>query len=519
MTTALVQSLVYLDNGQLKIVPDAKKAVKKAVLAFLDMSSTATGQKTHYNKRSEQIAAMEDIHNAVFEVNRGLYLAMLALPGVLDISIQQGITRLLGDKNGASLLSSNEEAELIKILSGRLKADRLLKMLGMICDQKINRRSVRTFILVSVLAHRNLPWWAVKYRRHLLKALKHAWGSKYAMVVARVLAGGIDNATARDAALVRKLVDRYAVHSSCPKSDIYESICYVFGKDIPFKNDVLKARVAARDDLSAGKVLPKEVLEGIRGRFHKRVSKDRILELTKDTMTDKQKLRSQRSAKKAEVEMKFDASKLDAVSLYVHALEEGMDEDSRAALDEKASRVASGFPLRYQKASIVLDTSLSMSGTDHNKNRPLAISLAMKDVLVEASDSSEVFCTEGELDRKGLIKASGDTSLAKAVAKAFMTEPDVVFLITDGYENAPAGRVHEVISAARRLGIETPVYQFSPVMASEAAGIRSLSDHVSALPVSTPEGIGLSLIRVAIEQDTERGLQALLNATVPRLSA
>lgn len=519
MTTAIVQSLVYLDDGDIKVVPDARKDVKKAVLAFLDMSSTATGQKTHYNKRSEQQNAMKDIHNAVFDINRGLYLAMLAMPGVLDISVQQGITRLFEDKKGSgSILSPNQEAELIKLLSGRLKADRLLKMLGMICDKKVNRSSVRTFILVSILAHRNLPWWAVKYRRHLSKALRHAWGSKYAPVIARILAGGIENATERDAKLIAKMVDKYTVHSSCPKSDVYESICYVFGNHVSYKNEILKARIDAKSDIKAGNKLPPEVLEGLRGRFHSKVSKDKVTELTKGNMSDKQKLRKQRSAKKADIDLKFDPNRLDTTSLYVHALEEGMNEDTRIALDQKAGAVAATFPLRYSKAVVVLDTSLSMSGTSHNKNRPLAISLAMKDVLVRASNQCSVICTGGELDDKGLIKASGDTSLAKSLALAFADSPDVIFMITDGYENAPAGRVHEVISAVRGLGIETPVYQFNPVMAAESAGVRQLSDHVSVLPVSTPEGIGLSLVRVAIEQDLERGLKALVNVSVPRVA-
>ena len=50
----------------------------------------------------------------------------------------------------------------------------------------------------------------------------------------------------------------------------------------------------------------------------------------------------------------------------------------------------------------------------------------------------------------------------------------MVFVLTDGYENAPAGRFAEVVRAVRQMGVETPIHQFSPVFAAEARGIRSL---------------------------------------------
>ena len=518
MTTALATSLVYMDNGQIQVVPEAKQDVRKAVLAFLDMASTATGQKTYYNKKSDQQKAMRDIHDAVFDVNRGLYLAMLSFPGVLDVAVQEGITKLLKyGRDEASILTANQEAEAIKLMSSNLKATRLLKMFKMFKDERINKGRVRALVLSTVLGSRNLAWWAVKYRNLVKDVLRHAWGNKYAPVVVRAIKSG-DQITQRDGVLLRKCVDKYTQHSKLSQTDIYESVCFVFGAEVDYKNDLFKAFFKAREDLSAGKKLPPEVLEGIRGRYHKNVSKDKILELTKNTATDKQKLKVQRQAKEANVKVEFDPTKLDVTSLYVYALEEGMTNEVRMALDSKASYVAAMFPLKYRKVAVVVDTSASMGGTEVNKNRPLAISLAMRDVLSATGDVSESFATNGEFDDFGLVKPVGDTSLALAVAKAFQSDTDVIYIITDGYENAPAGRVHEVIDAVRELGIETPVYQFNPVMATEAAGVRSLSSHVSTLPVSKPEGIGLSLIRAAIEQDIGRGLQALVDASLPRIA-
>ena len=92
-----------------------------------------------------------------------------------------------------------------------------------------------------------------------------------------------------------------------------------------------------------------------------------------------------------------------------------------------------------------------------------------------------------------------------------------VFVLTDGYENAPAGRFAEVVGAVRRMGVETPIHQFSPVFAAEARGIRSLCDAVPGLPVSKPEAIGLGLLKFLFEADVERGVEALLGMVRPAI--
>jgi hypothetical protein len=93
------------------------------------------------------------------------------------------------------------------------------------------------------------------------------------------------------------------------------------------------------------------------------------------------------------------------------------------------------------------------------------------------------------------------------------TDPDVVFVLTDGYENAPAGRFAEVVAAVRRMGVKTPIHQFSPVFAAESQGVRKLCESLAAMPVSKPEAIGLGLLKVLMEADVDRGLAALFGMT------
>jgi len=272
--------------------------------------------------------------------------------------------------------------------------------------------------------------------------------------------------------------------------------------------------------LEKGKDLPTEILEGIRSRYHKNIPASKVLEITKHTLSQEQKMVKQRKAKKSGVKLDFDPTKQDIVKLYVYALEEGATKEIREALDDKAKRISDAFPMSYDHVGIVVDNSISMFGSDEQKHRPISIALSMRDVLVSSSKKATVVATNGTFDKYGMLETSGDTSLAESLLDVMEKEPNAVYLITDGYENRPAGRVNEVINALRDIGIETPVFQISPVMSTESAGIRTLSDSIEPLPVSRPEGIGLSMIRAAINQgELEQGIVGLLDIVKKRLIA
>ncbi len=165
-----------------------------------------------------------------------------------------------------------------------------------------------------------------------------------------------------------------------------------------------------------------------------------------------------------------------------------------------------------------MDVSASMSGHDTQAMRPISVALALRDVLAGTSERSTIVTSDGRVvPAAELIEPAGDTSLAAGLVTLLKQDPDVMFVLTDGYENAPAGRFAEVVGAVRRMGVETPIHQFSPVFAAEARGIRSLCDAVPGLPVSKPEAIGLGLLKVLFEADVERGVEALLGMVLPAI--
>ena len=142
----------------------------------------------------------------------------------------------------------------------------------------------------------------------------------------------------------------------------------------------------------------------------------------------------------------------------------------------------------------------------------------MRDVLCAAADRATIVTGDARAAPPcELIEPRGDTALADGLLTALRGEPEIVFVVSDGYENAPSGRMAEAVHAVRRLGIETPIYQLSPVFAAESASIRRLSEYVPALPTGTPEALGLVLLKATLQLDLERGVAALLRATLPAL--
>jgi len=515
-----VKPLAVYKNGKVSVTKN-KKQVQTAIVSFIDSMTTVTARSTFYNKKKDQDTALAAIHDAVYGVNRGLYASMLLLPGVTNISMQKGILRLISEPYPWDLnqcfLSADQENEVIRDLTSQLPITNLLRMFVVIKDQKINNSRSRKMIFNTIIGSKNLSFWSIKYKDKMKTALVHALGQKKSSALRSVLEKAPSKWTDKEKSFVKKSVDKYADNKAVAR----ECICFILGgKKKTWKVDLISAFYAARKDFDKGVGLPPEVLEGIRSRFHSSIPAAKVIEKAKSVMSQGQKMAKQRSAKKAGVELEFDPTKQDMVKLYVYAQEEGGSKEIRKALDEKAKRISLTFPMKHYHVGVVVDSSLSMFGSDTQKHRPISIALSMKDVLAASAEKATVVATNGSFDKYGMIETSGSTSLADALLEVVETNPDAVYMISDGYENAPAGRVNEVINALRDMDIDTPIFQISPVMSAETAGLRSLSDSIEPLPVSKPEGIGLSMIRAAISQgELEQGIAGLLDIITNRLVA
>ncbi len=455
--TLTSRTLARRADGSVRVTEHAREELRKALLGLLDAVATATGRETFYNTKEEQMAAEEALHRDVFDIDRGLYGVVLALPGVNDHATQQGLARLLDQPhNGAALLDERQEGALIRHLAGRLPPQRLFKLFITLRQRRINNRRTRRLILSSILGSDRLAFWAVKYRHKLREALRHALGTG--------VANGLRTLT--DPIRLERMLGKY-LGANADRDAAWQCVHFILGGRREYTLPLLRAFTQAKSDLERGAQLPVEVLGGIRSRYHKGVPHARVLELARQggSISEGQKLALQRSAARHDVELAFDPTRADLVRLYVYALECVMTPEVRAALDDRARAQARHLPVRYERVGIVVDTSASMQGTAQGKYRPLAVALALRDVLAASAREARVAASQGAFDEHGLIRPVGDTCLARAVAELLQDDLDALYLLSDGYENAPAGRVDEVLRALRGLGVTTPVYQLTPVLA------------------------------------------------------
>jgi len=518
LTTGTSSMMIWEPTGDI-----SPKRAGEVVCSFLDTATTSMGRATHYNTREEQQAAELEVHQDLLDMSRDLYTVMLALPGVTDRSVQVGTRALLSSsRNGSAdeFLTPTMERAVLYHLIQALPVPRMMRLiqafrigseqLGL---RRANNSRTRKLVLRTLLGSPRLQLWSVKYRRKMRDAFVHAWGKKDSSIIRAILSKDGRTRTQPERAILRKEIARFAGDSNFKQA--CECVGFVLGVRDRLSLPLFKAFEAAKTNLKDGARLPMEVLEGIRSVFHGDVAKDDVLRLAvkKGSLTSHQRMAVQKRAKGADVEVKMDPTQYDAVKLYIYAFEMGADNKIMDALDQKAQKAAARFPTRYGKVGIVVDASASMAGHRTQKLRPMAATLALRDMLQHVGDEHVTQYVGGRRigDWKDPVQPMGDTALADGFIEVLEAKPDVVFVLSDGYENAPAGRFAEVMGQVRDIGIETPVYHLNPVFASESKGVRELdAGRVPTMPVKTPAALGTTIIRGLIENEPLTGINALV---------
>lgn len=504
----------------------APKKVGTLVCSFLDTATTSMGRATHYNTREEQQAAEIAAHNGLSQVSRDLYAVLLALPGVTDRSMGLGLKTLLSStRNGKDdeFLDASKERAVLYHLIQAMPPHRMLKLVEAfrVGDEEMglrraNNARTRKLILRTLLSSSRLQLWSVKYRSKMKAAFNHAWGRSLTTVIRETLNKTPSKRTAKEISILERNIRMFCKDDK-QFGQACECVGFVLGVQKRLKLPMLKAFVDAKKDLSTAKNtgLPMEVLEGIRSTFHPDMTHADVLEMSKNTMTATQKKNVQRSAEKAGVKVEMDPKHYNPVDLYLYAFAMGMTSEIAEALDFKAKKLAAGFPAHYGKVAIIVDASASMAGDITQPLRPMACALAMRDMLQYVGDENFVLYvggnTVGQKFDTRIIRPMGDTALADRLVDALSENVDAVFVLSDGYENTPAGRFAEVVKEVREIGIDTPIYHLNPVFAAETKGCRELApQQVNTLPVKSPEGLGTTIIRGLVESDPLRGINALV---------
>lgn len=509
-------SLDHIEDKELSLLADN-------ILALLNLSGVDTNRATHYNTKEEIEKARVALHKAVFSIDRSIYGCLFCLPGVTDFARQKAVTAMLGNpwenpSNG--VLTIDHEKKIIKFLTSSLQANRMINLFVNLKKERVNNSRTREVILSSLLNSKSLELWAVKYRDKLKAALEHTWNVRRTGILKSILNGKLGNYRfdEKEKSIIYDLVGKYLEGSSRPfVNKVLQCVSFILGNDEEYTLDLLKAFKETKTDISKGSRLPIEVLEGLRSTYHKDTPHAQVLELTKKTMTTKQKRLVQKSAKKAGVKVDFDPRKYPMVDLYIYAFEMGWSKEIAKALKEKAIVAAQSLPFHFDRIGILVDDSESMRGSEDQKLRPAAVTLATRDLLACAGNKAIVITSSGKKTGLGqMVHPGGETDISESFLKLLENEPDSIFILSDGYENAPAGRFSEVLMLVRKIGATTPIYHINPVAAAESkSAIRQLDETVSTLPISNPQQIGLTLFKAMLETDPKKGLLSLIGVALP----
>ena len=497
-------------------------------LSLINLTSTDTNRGTHYSTKEEFEQARESLHREVFVLDRSIYGCVFCLGGVTDFSKQQAVMTLLSNpwsENGAYVLSPLEENQILDKLIYSLPANRMMNLFRDFRGNRVNNSRTRWAILPKILNSGNLELWSVKYRRKMKNALEHALNKRTTSIIKSILTKDMGKWSTKEHRIIDERLRKFYSHTSRGDLNVLECVSFALGNDLfmekPYSMRLFKKFQDAREDLNLGKGLPPEVLEGIRSTYHTDVQKEKILDLTKDTLTAKQAKSVQKRAKAAGVKVAFDPNRYPIVDLFIYAYEMGWTDAIGKAIAEKAKKAARGMPIRYNRIGVLIDDSFSMTGSKQQAMRPISIALATRDMLANVAKDVDYATASGRdsfPDNKPLIRPSGPTSLSRGLITLLKQSPDAVFILSDGYENAPAGRTAELMDAVRKIGIKTPIYMFNPVASAESGeGIRSLGDKIMPLPISTPENVGALMFKAALEADPRRGLLALVGTVFPKL--
>lgn len=151
----------------------------------------------------------------------------------------------------------------------------------------------------------------------------------------------------------------------------------------------------------------------------------------------------------------------DIAATLVHIYRGGSTAELREAYERFVARAAARLPHLDAKVAILLDASASMRGYGEREHCSIAQSVALVAVLARVCSKPLVFRVGGATSdiADGIPFPSGPTDLASTLIDAASCAPDVIAIVTDGYENSRRGDLAQVAQALPRAmgGVEIPI--------------------------------------------------------------
>ncbi len=384
---------------------------REDLVMFINACLSCTGQGEFYDEYSYsygQKISLDFLHDYILGNYRRLYTLTLAA-GINHFNQTQIVLKLLATGKSASKADREIENQLITATLQHLPPQRAWGLLLQLRKKGINNRRARSIAQHYINSRgEKLAFQAVKYRTKLRAIVSH-FHLKLEPEISNFLFGRWQKSFTIE--LFEKF--RQAFYSA---SAIYQ---------LPF---------TVAEGLAIKHQIPRQIfLEKIQGQ-----------------MTAGEKLRLQGSAAQAGMELSINPQRLSLtkLALYLLSLELQQRQEQRLKLsDWLAKSTATALkhtPLQLGKVAAVLDRSYSSSGSREKRRRPLGIAIAVDSLLQQVSREYQAFWTV-EIDDSLMVTPRGQTNLATPILDALTWQPELIVVISDGWENDPPGAVAELL--------------------------------------------------------------------------
>lgn len=441
------------------------------VLLFVNAAITATGQREFRSDAVGQQLSLDFLHAYVRVNYRRVYASSLALD-INDHNAARIVLGLLETAGEASAEERRTEGRLIAARLALLPPQRVYRLFGEVRRAGINNRRTRAIMRDWLAARPDLGHDAVKYRGGVKTAARH-------------------------------------IHLRCPEGagPPAEVGAFLFrpGRLPRYEHRLLDAWRRAHYEQGAVAELPFTVAEGFAARHG--MKREVFLKRAAPRMTRLERLRTHSVTQRPEIDLT--AMPLTRLALYVLSLpfeqRAARRTELTGALRTAARRAAGGHAGSWGRVHAVLDDSFSSSGSGQKRRRPLAVALAGHHLLeaLAAPGAYRGLWTSGRGDAL-LVRPWGPTPLGMRVLDALEpgpggAAPDRLVIVSDGWDNAPAGLAGEVLRVWRKRldpGRRTAVVHVNPVYDADGFDVRRLAAGVPTAGIRDAEDLP-ALVEIA----------------------
>lgn len=433
----------------------SQRVFREDVLLFINGCFAATAQGGFYRREGVQRLSIEFLHAYMRYGYRRVYALTLAA-GINDFNTALIIRMLLAHPRESE--HHPQENALITEALRRLPPQRVYRLFKELRERRVNNRRTRALMRRYVEGRGRPEFDAVKYRAGLTSAVRHA---------------------------------------RLPLTRELGTFLFRGKKQKQFESPLLESWRAAHYAQDAMYRLPYTVAEGFAEKHG--VPRKVFLKKIAPQLTKAERERLDRSAAKLGVDVGADLSKMPLLKLSSYVLSVPTKERARrgaeieAAFERAAARVA-GHRTSGGRVALVLDDSYSTLGARATRQRPLALALGVHYLLrASYSDVRSHWLHGPDGAFPFLVRPRGQTNLAASFLAALEDEPDVVFVVSDGWENDPPGATAATLELFSKLKRECLFVHANPVFDGERFEPRSLSPLMATLGVRQPEDLLTSL--------------------------